>query len=266
MDGRLNPYTNVYYHNVPSAPVFYHHIPLQPPPTPSSSTFLPPIPYPTAGPPASIPLAVPAVTYAYTGIARLPDEILREILSHVLHIPHDEFFAWASIRCSLRADQQEALRALRAPNAPLSHVLLVCKRFLRVGTPLLYDAVRITTQDSTKTIAEVLRTRSDVGCVVRWLRLEGGYGRELEFVAKLALNVESLYFCPDAKMRESIVGIRKALPTFNPVHLWVEKSWSKPNKHSVVLHPLLHSAIRSHWTRLVRPLNNPSNAPISRRP
>lgn len=178
-------------------------------------------------------------------IEHVPDELLCDILSLILHVPNIEFFAWPDIRRGLHEDLPEDY-------VPPSHVLLVCKHFLRVGTPLLYNAVRIVSQDSTRAIAEFLRTHADIGRNLRRLRLENGYGREMELVVKHTPNVEELYLYPDVKIRYSIVGIRKALLMLNPTHLWVERGWLKPNKHSAVLHPVLYSVLRSHWTKLVR--------------
>ncbi|KIP06453.1 hypothetical protein PHLGIDRAFT_459034 [Phlebiopsis gigantea 11061_1 CR5-6] len=172
-------------------------------------------------------------------IDQLPDELLREILSQVLCVSHEKFFIWTNIRPS-PSDE----------SAPRSHVVLVNHRFLRLGIPLLYEAVRITQQETTKFIADILNANATVGPAVRWLRLEGGYGRELEWALKLTPSVESLYFCVDARARDSIAGVRKSLLMLDPLQLWLDKGSGRPNKHLPVLHPLLHHLVRRQWKRL----------------
>ena len=175
-------------------------------------------------------------------IDNLPDELLREILSQVLHVSHPKFFIWSNIRPDPPSD-----------SVPRSHVVLVNHRFLRIGIPILYEAVRITNQDTTKYIADILSANATVGPAVRWLRLEGGYGRELELALKPMTAVESLYFSVDARARDSIAGVRRVLLKLDPLHVWLDRGSGRPNKHQPVLHPLLHHLVRRQWTRLVRP-------------
>ncbi|GJE91924.1 hypothetical protein PsYK624_080760 [Phanerochaete sordida] len=103
---------------------------------------------------------------------RLPEEILRDILAYDLRVPHAEFLFYRD----WHGDPPALPR-------PACH-LLVSKRWLRVGTPLLYECMRLKKPEHTAAIAQLFRAHPHVGAAVRCLRLEGGFGKELAHVAK----------------------------------------------------------------------------------
>ncbi|KAK7020336.1 hypothetical protein R3P38DRAFT_3197662 [Favolaschia claudopus] len=102
-------------------------------------------------------------------LSSVPEEILAEILSRILNVP-DEMFSDTSEISPFAGSSQSVCALLR---------LGVCKRWLRVATPLLYGTVVIRSKGQANALATVLREQN-LGRFVRNLRLEGGFGRQVE--------------------------------------------------------------------------------------
>ncbi|KAI0768901.1 hypothetical protein BC629DRAFT_1270416, partial [Irpex lacteus] len=114
-------------------------------------------------------------------VDRLPEEILREILKPLFHVSPEHF----------REQPSSFLRT--RPSFPRSpSVLLVCKRWLRVATPLFYECLQIKSDKAVEGLAETLLATPALGQYIRRLRLEGGYGRKLLTVVKHAPNIRVL--------------------------------------------------------------------------
>ncbi|KAI0768885.1 hypothetical protein BC629DRAFT_1269052, partial [Irpex lacteus] len=71
-------------------------------------------------------------------------------------------------------------------------LLLVCKQWHRIGTPLLYETVKIADESQMQLLADTLQTNPALGPLIRHLRLDGGYGRPLHAIVKAALNIRVL--------------------------------------------------------------------------
>ncbi|GJE91929.1 hypothetical protein PsYK624_080810 [Phanerochaete sordida] len=173
---------------------------------------------------------------------RLPEEILRAILAYNLRIPHAEFLLY-----------RDYYHGAAAPDPPrsASH-LLVSKRWLRVGTPLLYECIRLRRPEHTAVVAQLLRAHPHVGAAVRCLRLEGGLGKELAHVAKHITGLRSLYVDVRVKSAHSIAGLKKALSMLNPVGLYIkEQTRHSTNKKMLEVRSLLYAHIKDgRWTSL----------------
>ncbi|KAJ7896796.1 hypothetical protein B0H14DRAFT_2233645, partial [Mycena olivaceomarginata] len=94
----------------------------------------------------------------------LPDEIISEILSPALKVS-DEVFSHTS-RVSPFSKYSEFTSAY----------LLVCKSWLRIATPLLYNVVILRSKAQVKALSLALAGNKVLGKFIKKLRVEGGYG------------------------------------------------------------------------------------------
>ncbi|KAJ6468708.1 hypothetical protein DFH09DRAFT_1381071 [Mycena vulgaris] len=134
----------------------------------------------------------------------LPDEIISEILSHALKVS-DELFSDAS-----------DVSPFAAGSPSTSAYLLVCKDWLRVATPLLYNVVVLRSKAQAYALEKVLRSNPELGGFVRMLRVEGGYGMAMHTILKSAPNITDLSLCLTIWSPDSTDGLCKGLPLINP--------------------------------------------------
>lgn len=174
--------------------------------------------------------------------AKLPEELLREILSLRLSLSEKQFCKFHSAFGSEKYSPQSS-----------SDILLVSKRWLRIGTPLLYESVHIWNTGCTKTVASLVRSNPVVGKAIRRLRIEGGCGKDLYTIVEHAPNIRTLYINSYFKTAEGITGLRKALPVMRPEKLYFHFAGPGPrlNKAVVEAKALLDSCIADSWTSLV---------------
>ncbi|GJE97706.1 hypothetical protein PsYK624_139270 [Phanerochaete sordida] len=174
--------------------------------------------------------------------ARLPEEILREVLAHNILVEHDHFFRFHG-----HIERYH-------PPAPTrcSDLLLVSKRWLRVGTPLLYECVKLSTAEHAAAVATLLRAHPHVGQAVRCIRLVrgGALGKELALVAQCVPKLQSIFISLDIKSKNSFIGLKKSLPLLRPTNLIVEKTGWRENRKVVEVRSLVHAAIKEQWTSL----------------
>jgi hypothetical protein len=102
----------------------------------------------------------------------LPDEIISEILSPALKVS-DEVFSDTS-EVSPFAKYAESTSAY----------LLVCKSWLRVSTPLLYNIVILRSKAQAKALSLALAGNKELGQFIKKLRVEGGYGTPMLTIAQ----------------------------------------------------------------------------------
>jgi hypothetical protein len=173
----------------------------------------------------------------YRHINHLPEEILREILNAVLDIQDSTF---------------------SDPNAPFgrnalstSRVLLVCRRWLRVATPLLYRTVVLRSTTQARSLAFVLEHNPKIGKYVRKLRLEGGYGSSIRTVLKLSPNVTDLYMSVTFRSSDRSSGLCQGLDFLNPSRLIIYDSEDskETTNHDAVMNALCKAL--PNWKRLV---------------
>ncbi|GJE91943.1 hypothetical protein PsYK624_080950 [Phanerochaete sordida] len=156
----------------------------------------------------------------------LPDEILHKILAYNLTPSHTEFLAFQD-------DTKETEGPSPGPSR-CSDLVLVSKRWLRVGTPLLYECVRLAKSEDTAAVAQLLRAQPQVGHSVRCLRLEGGLGRDLVHIARATPRLERLYVVMRVKPADNIAGFIKALPLLRPSHLYLENDFRRSDNKKIV--------------------------------
>ncbi|KAJ6613955.1 hypothetical protein B0H10DRAFT_2046830 [Mycena sp. CBHHK59/15] len=111
----------------------------------------------------------------------LPDEILSEILSPALRVSEEVF--------SNAAEKSPFARY----SLSTSTLLLVCRDWLRVATPLLYIVVILRSKAQAQALEKVLLVNPDFGLFIKKLRVEGGYGPAMHTILKSAPNITHLF-------------------------------------------------------------------------
>lgn len=177
------------------------------------------------------------------GIARLPDELLHTILAHALDRPLAVFFT-----TRLKDDTLK-----RARSVPAARILLVCARWHRVGTPLLFTSLSLRTPAHTRAVAKTLRAKPRLGRAVRQLRLLGGYVRELHAVVRAAPGVAALLVSTHVPLQDAVAGLHRALPALQPRTLWIAgRSQGPRHAKQTAIEALVQSMVAGRWTALVR--------------
>ena len=192
-------------------------------------------------------------------VQNLPEELLRKILSRNLYRTSLAFSG-----SGFAMDQEDTFARLpKQPEVDASH-LAVCKQWLRVGTPLLYEAVLIDKPVHIKTLARTVQVSPEVGRAIKRLRLRKCFGRELAIVLEHTPNVHTLCVWMHIPSGASVVGLRDALfqsrvaarPTrlmLCPPTYWAH---DRPNKVSHTLF-LIFTVMVSVWSSVVRMLRWP---------
>jgi hypothetical protein len=173
----------------------------------------------------------------------LPDEVLHEILSCAISIP-DDLFTSANCKTFARYFQRST-----------SDYLLVCKDWLRIGTPLLYNDVILRSNGQIQALEETLKSTRDLGPFIKRVRIEGGYCALLHYILKSAVNLTDLCLGLDAYSYDRISGILKGLQEIQPQRLVIyrpaEDMWPKDKDNSGLVARAIAIAIPK-WTKLVR--------------
>lgn len=178
-----------------------------------------------------------------TTFADLLEEIIHEIIS--LCITPNSFF--------VKYDRDRKLGS-QSNEDRNSQLLLVSKQWLRIGTPILYRYLRLTSEERTQTVAQVLAANEGLGWAIRALRLEGGMGRELNDIVSRAPNIESLYLARyTLRPTDSLAGLRRALPLLNVKHLYYERNLRRrENEITKQVDAIVIAGMLTHWRELVR--------------
>jgi len=173
----------------------------------------------------------------------LADELIRLILEPTFIVPEEHF-------------------ADNGPSSPFAKVsqsagefLRVCKRWMRITTPLLYETVIIRSRAQAHSLSLALSRCPEFGRFTRRLRLEGVYGDFLTpDIYETMPNVKQLCFTVSIHRTNDISGLQRAFELFN-----VERVVLTLHENSVRLHKLrvrllndLRDAIITNWPNLVR--------------
>lgn len=137
----------------------------------------------------------------------LPEERIHDILSHLLHIPYRMF------------NRRGRWRTERTHQA-----LQVCRLWLRIGTPLLYECLVLSTRAHATSVARLFRAHPHIAAAVRCLKLQGGgFGAELRGVVQfLPQRLATLYVCMSFDAAAHTDGLAIALPALRPAALYLE--------------------------------------------
>ncbi|KAI0087626.1 hypothetical protein BDY19DRAFT_994936 [Irpex rosettiformis] len=136
----------------------------------------------------------------------LPEELLSEILKYALRLYPVEKFTYLFV--------QQAHRPTK--------LLLVCKQWHRIGTPYLYETVELTSEAHVKMLVDTLQSSNHhLGPMVRNLRIDEAYGRNLSIAAQYMNNVRVLSLRLRTTTKCLTGGLACALGFFNPTELYL---------------------------------------------
>ncbi|KAJ7627125.1 hypothetical protein FB45DRAFT_1082269 [Roridomyces roridus] len=176
-----------------------------------------------------------------------PDEIISEILTPVLLVP-DAKFANTSEK-SVFAVYTESTSA----------VLLVCKAWLRVSTPLLYNVVVLRSSAQAKALHRALKDNPALGKFIKKLRVEGGFGTYMHGILQSALGITDIFISLMLHASDSTSGLVQGLPLISPRRLviWDEDHKVRKNKQVKQLMETLEKMATkwSNLTTLVSPFS-----------
>jgi hypothetical protein len=170
---------------------------------------------------------------------KVPDEILKEILSPVLKVD-DESFA--------RANGPSPFSLRSYSN---SDILVVCKRWLRVATPLLYHVVVLRSMAQSQSLAHTLKKNRELGLFIKMIRLEGGFGASVHKIIVAAPNIKDIFLSLMIWSHDSVVGLCKGLPLMDPFRVILQDGNYKPNAQQRHLNSTLCECLKI-WRNLVR--------------
>lgn len=132
---------------------------------------------------------------------RVPDELLHIILSPCLDVP-DRLFVNDQLHPSPFAPKPSP-----SGNAePCKSILLVCKRWLRVCTPLLYEVVIIRSSAQARALARSLQGDASLGKYIRKLRIEGAYGASMQKILTASPKLTDFFLTLEIWSNETITG------------------------------------------------------------
>jgi hypothetical protein len=176
----------------------------------------------------------------------LPEELLHEIFAWAFYSPVDDAFL---VSCpkhyTSRSTHIISHHVLCKP--PPAQLLLVCRKWYRVGTPSLYSTVTLHTNAQLRQLAETLQSTPSRGPMIRHLRLDGCYDRPLHAVAKLTPNVRIVSLHLYILSQQQKVGLQKALPLWNITDLFLHYQGSRSNQRSTELSLVVARAMKE-WT------------------
>ncbi|KAJ6606071.1 hypothetical protein DFH09DRAFT_1269163 [Mycena vulgaris] len=170
----------------------------------------------------------------------LPDEIISEILSPALKVSDEVFSDTSDV--SPFAQYAEST----------SSYLLVCKSWLRVATPLLYNVVILRSKAQAKALGQILDKNKDLGQFIKKLRVEGGYRAPMGVILQSSPNISDLFISFEIWSADNTGGLCKGLSFINPTRLIIrdlDYKWLK-NKMAVNLEDALAKAILEKWDHL----------------
>ncbi|KAJ7237745.1 hypothetical protein B0H12DRAFT_1138509 [Mycena haematopus] len=169
----------------------------------------------------------------------LPDEIISEILSPALKVS-DELFC-----------DQSDISPFAKNSESTSAYLLVCKPWLRVATPLLYNTVVLRSKAQAKALSVALYGNKELGKFIKKLRVEGGYGPPMHIILQCSPNISDLFLSFILYSSDNTSGLCKGLRLINPTRLILQDLMYKPLENKMVsqLVEALVDSI-SKWDRL----------------
>ncbi len=176
----------------------------------------------------------------------LPEELLLDILKIYFHTQ-------TSLLDFFTEDHEAWEYTHLSPNDRFpSHLLLVCKQWTRIITPLLYANVLLRSDDDVALFARTLTENRALGPLVRNLRLDGGYARQLGEVAKHLPAVRGLAIELQMLSKTTVSGLFKAMSLFDPTDVYLH-SVTRPreNQKSVDVARRVYDQLPK-WKSLVR--------------
>lgn len=193
----------------------------------------------------------------------VPEELLSEILAYALYLPSDFFLVFSGcLRWDVAGSQNLAGVHSALPDVDTriqrTAVLLVCKQWLRIGSPLLYESLKLKTSKDVEAVHGLLSVNPALGRAIRRLRIESMYMQGLDKVVQympsvhtVFISVQKLETSPEASTVSSFVT---AMQELNPTRAFLWKQhvgWTTRRLPIEELDRALGASL-SRWTRLVR--------------
>ena len=175
----------------------------------------------------------------------VPDEVMEEILSYHLYIPESLFHS-----------SYPHFGKYDLSDHSSSVVLEVCRRWMRIGTPLLYETVVLRSKPQVLALRTALDGNRALCRYIKKLRVEDTYGMAIADVMQMCSAVTDVWVSLRLQSggSETGKGIQKGLKYLNPrtVVFW-DYSMGKMRPYSLRL-PLFEAleGILPGWKRLVR--------------
>lgn len=178
--------------------------------------------------------------------SKLPDELTHEILRYNLTCPPPDPGGMSGRQFAVhkKGSGNDTLNTMPSPSA-----LLVCKRWLRVGTPLFYQTVLLRTKAAVQQLHSTLQANPALAKFVRNVRLHGGYGKDLHGVLAYFHDICWLSVQLEMPSKDSNAGLLRALPHLNPTCLRLNIDWQRKQKPLATQTAILSAM--PQWTRLV---------------
>ena len=175
-----------------------------------------------------------------------PLEVIVEIIKHVLCVSDEDF--------SSNVDDSKFGR----PHEPTSNLLLVCKAWMRIAMPYLYECVVLRTTGQVEALLDVMRNKTvgkELKPLVRRIRLEDHFGMMTKSLLKLFPNIPELYIQHPETEEDNIKGLCDSFSEIKPKRVIIGYAGFKYNRSSEVREYFMESlsaAVRQSWTTLVR--------------
>ncbi|KAJ7042788.1 hypothetical protein C8F04DRAFT_1074805 [Mycena alexandri] len=173
----------------------------------------------------------------------LPDEIISEILSPALRVS-DEAFSYIS---TISGKKSPFMTFTESTSA----LLVVCKAWLRVATPLLYNVVILRSKAQAQALAATLTANPALGAFIRKLRVEGGFAISMLKILQTSGNITDLFLSAEFASGDNACGLCRGLPLLDPVQVIVAKAtlWGRTSQDALKLLHTLEKCIPA-WKKL----------------
>ena len=136
--------------------------------------------------------------------ARLPDELLKEVLSLALRIPDERFGDTSQNSPFANVDTSS------------SAMLLVCKHWMRISTPALYDTIILRSAAQMHSLCRALEAHPEFARLVERLRLEALCPTNFGDLAKRLVSLKDVAFAIHQPGDKRMTGIIKFMRGINP--------------------------------------------------
>lgn len=188
----------------------------------------------------------------HTIFRKVPDEVMENILSYHMAVPFSLF-------CS----PHQHFGKYDLSDLSSSVVLEVCRRWKRIGTPLLYETVVLRSQAQVLALRASLDANPTLWKHVKKLRVEHTSGTAIADVMQMCTTVTDLWVSLRCLGdREAGKGILKGLKYLDPRHVILWDCYSEPYKVRSALFSALPEVLRN-WKKLVRHTTSTICCPLS---
>jgi len=165
---------------------------------------------------------------------KLADETLAVILSIVLEVADDDFI-------SMQTDSGPFARR----DYSTADALLVCKRWMRVATPLLLYTCIIRYTAQAQALANALKKNPELAQFVKRMRIEGSYGASVKQFLTQTKQIDELAISMPDLSKDNAKPMYSVLGTLCPRRLVLFNFSSTGNAQSIFAAEALRAFLRS---------------------